>query len=84
MAIDADEKRKRMPEPFVLRCFPLRTARDTVHADCLREIQEDVVITSPKVYESGIITSLALRLVDLYGDCVIERDPALVERELVS
>lgn len=47
-----------------------------------RGTDEDVVITAPKVYESGIITSLDLRLVDLYGDCAIERhDPAPAAHE---
>jgi hypothetical protein len=49
-------------------------ARGTAYAGYLREIQDDIVIMSPKVYESGIITRLDLRLVDLYGDCIIEDD----------
>jgi len=52
----------------------MRIGRDAAPADELREIQEDVVITSPKVYESGIITHLDLRLVDLYEDCAIDHD----------
>jgi len=62
---------------FRLWRSPARISRDTARADCLREIQEDVVLTSPKVYESGIITRLDLRLVDLYGDCAIESDAVI-------
>ncbi|MHB8646517.1 MAG: hypothetical protein ACYDAR_12085 [Thermomicrobiales bacterium] len=72
MSTRADNTRKRMHEIFRLRHSPARVSRDTAHGDCLREIQEDVVLLSPKVYESGIITRLDLRLVDLYGDCAIE------------
>lgn len=66
-----------MQEMFRLWHSPARISRDTAHADCLREIQEDVTITSPKIYESGILTRLDLRLVDLYGDCVIESNDAI-------
>jgi hypothetical protein len=61
-------------------------ARGTAYAGHLREIQDDVAIISPKIYESGIITRLDLRLVDLYGDCIIEDDaiPTSTEHELVS
>jgi hypothetical protein len=87
MARDVDGKWKHMHELFRLWHSPARIARDTAHADCLREIQDDVVVTSPKVYESGLITNLDLRLVDLYGDCAIESDGstlASVEHEHVS
>lgn len=61
-------------------------ARGTPYAGHLREIQDEVMLTSPKIYESGIITRLDLRLVDLYGDCLIADDapPAPAEHELVS
>ena len=61
-------------------------ARDTVYGGCLHDIQDDVMLTSPKIYESGIITRLDLRLVDLYGDCLIADDtlPAPAEHELLS
>ncbi|HEY8291924.1 MAG TPA: hypothetical protein VIG44_05530 [Thermomicrobiales bacterium] len=84
MSPHADKKRGRIQEMFGLWHS---LARDTAHADCLREIQEDIVVTSPKVYESGIITSLDLRLVDLYGNCAIESGDALsalVEHERIS
>lgn len=61
-------------------------ARDTAYTNCLREIQDDVIITSPKIYESGIVTCLDLRLVDLYDDGAIESNdtaPAPAEHELV-
>jgi hypothetical protein len=85
MSIDTGNTRKRMREMFSLRRSAPRVARDTAHADCLREIGADVVLTSPKVYESGLLTSLDLRLVDLYGDCAFEsRDltPAAGEGEI--
>jgi hypothetical protein len=72
MSTHTDNNRKRMREMFSLRRPTPRIARDTTHADCLREIGADVVLTSPKVYESGLLTSLDLRLVDLYGDCAFE------------
>ncbi|MGI8856442.1 MAG: hypothetical protein ACR2JW_11875 [Thermomicrobiales bacterium] len=67
---------------FSLRRLTPHVSRDTAHADCLREIGEDIVLTSPKVYESGLITSLDLRLVDLYGDCAFESRPAAHEQEI--
>jgi hypothetical protein len=71
MSIGTDN-RKRMQEMFSLWRSIAHVSRDTTHADCLREIGEDVVLTSPKVYESGLITNLDLRFVDLYGDCAFE------------
>ncbi len=77
MSINTDNTRKRMREMFSLRRPTPRISRNTAHADCLREIGEEIVLTSPKVYESGLVTSLDLRLVALYGDCAFEsRDPA--------
>jgi hypothetical protein len=87
MSPNADGKWNRMHEFFHFRYSPAHTARDTARANCLREIQEDVIIISPKVYESGIITRLDLRLVDLYGDCAMVSDdvnPACGEHELIS
>jgi len=72
MSTHADKKRKSIFTMFSLRRPTPRASDDTAHTDCLRAIQEDIVITSPKVYESGLITSLDLRLVDLYGDCAFE------------
>jgi hypothetical protein len=72
MSINTDRNRKRLREMFSLRRFTPRVSRDTAHADRLREIGEDIVLTSPKVYESGLLTNLDLRLVDLYGDCAFE------------
>ncbi len=74
MTMLADKKRKRMQDLFHLWGFVARASRNPAHADRLRAIQEDVIITSPKIYESGIITNLNLRLVDLYGDDAIARD----------
>ena len=85
MFIAANNNRKRMREMFSLRRSTPRQSRDTTHADCLSEIAEDVVLMSPKVYESGIVTSLDLRLVDLYGDCAFESNdatPATAEHEI--
>lgn len=47
---------------------------DSTRTDDRREIKDDVVAPSPKVYESGVITNLDLRLVDLRGDgdCAVE------------
>ena len=53
---------------FTLRRSLLRISRDTAHTNRLNEIGADVVLTSPKVYESGLVTNFDLRLVDLYGD----------------
>jgi hypothetical protein len=85
MPVNTDRNRKRIREMFSLRRPLLRIARDSSHADRLRAIGEDVVLTSPKVYESGLLTNLDLRLVDLYGDCAFEsRDltPAAGEDEI--
>ncbi len=73
MSTVAEKKRTRMHELFRLWHAPARLSRETDHAACLRALQEDGIIVSPKVYESGIILRLNLRLVDLYGDCVIEK-----------
>ena len=86
MCTYARDKRKSVRALFRLWYSLKRTARDTDYADCLLEIQEDVLIVSPKAYESGVITSLDLRLVDLYGDDVMMRHeevPAPAEHELV-
>lgn len=72
MSTYADKKRKSIRAMFSLRRSTHHVAGDTAHADYLRAIEEDIVVTSPKVYESGVITSLDLRLVDLYGDCAFE------------
>ena len=72
MFIATDVSRKRIREMLSLRRPVSRVLRDSAHADCLREIGQHVALTSPKVYESGIVTSLDLRLVDLYGDCAFE------------
>jgi hypothetical protein len=85
MSTNTDNTRKRMREMFSLRRSTPRISRDTAHADCLREIGADVVLISPKVYESGLLTSLDLRLVDLYGDCAFESralTPAAGEGEI--
>lgn len=77
MSMHAEKKRKGIRAMFSLRRPAHRISGDTVRADCLREIQENIAITSPKVYESGIITRLDLRLVDLYGDNAIERNDVI-------
>ena len=84
MSAHVDTTRKRIQELLSGWRSPTRPSHDTAYTDYLREIQEDIVITSPKVYESGIITRLDLRLVDLYGDCTIGDDviPAPAEHEL--
>lgn len=71
-----DNNRKRMHDLLNGWRSSAWIGRDAAAADQLREVQEDVIITSPKVYESGIITSLDLRLVDLYGDCASDHDDA--------
>lgn len=43
-------------------------SRGTAFPGYLHALQSDVGITSPKIYESGIVMHLDLRLVDLYGD----------------
>lgn len=86
MSLHADTTRKRIQELVSGWRSSARPSHDAAYRDCLREIQDDVVITSPKVYESGILTRLDLRLVDLYGDCTIECNdciPAPAEHELV-
>lgn len=76
MSIDTDNNKKRFRAVLTLLHPTHRVSRDTAHADYLREIGADGLLTSPKIYESGIITSLELRLVDLYGDCAFKRkDP---------
>jgi hypothetical protein len=72
MSVHAGKKRKSLLTMFSLRRPAHRAPDDTAPAHGLRAIQGDVVVTSPKVYESGLITRLDLRLVDLYGDCAIE------------
>lgn len=72
MFTSAESNRKRIREMFTLRRSSLRISRDTAHANHLEEIGADVVLTSPKVYESGLVTNLDLRLVDLYGGDDIE------------
>jgi hypothetical protein len=84
MSIGMDSNRKCMREMFIPWRSTPRISRDTAHADCLREIGTDVVLTSPKVYESGLVTNFDLRLVDLYGDCAFESrnlTPATAEHE---
>jgi hypothetical protein len=85
MSSHADTTRKRIQERVSGWRSSARPSHDTAYTDCLREIEDDVVIVSPKVYESGIITRFDLRLVDLYGDCIVENDiiPAPAEHELV-
>lgn len=82
MSINMDNTRERMREMFSMRRSTPRISIDTAHVDHLREIGAYVVLTSPKIYESGLITSLDLRLVDLYGDCAFEsRDVTSVDGE---
>lgn len=68
MSSHAETTKKRLLGMFSLWCPPARVSRET---------DETVVLTSPKVYESGIITRLDLRLVDVYGDCAIESEDVL-------
>lgn len=84
MSPQSETKRKRIQDTLSAWRSSAR-ARDTASTDCLREIEDDVAIISPKVYESGIITRLDPRLVDLYGDCAVESNdsvPAPAEHEL--
>ncbi len=49
-------------------------SHDTAFSGYLHALQSDVGVTSPKIYESGVVTRLDLRLVDLYGDDATARD----------
>jgi hypothetical protein len=68
MSTHTDKKRKSLMTIVSLWRPTHHATGKNARADYLHAIQEDVVVTSPKVYESGMITNLDLRLVDLYGD----------------
>lgn len=80
MSIATGNNRKRIREMLRLHRSKPGASRDPDDAGLPRGSGEDIVLASTSRYESGIITRLDLRLVDLYGDCAFEsEDPTPTE-----
>ncbi len=71
MFMRAEKTRKRSRDMLMMGRAGTHGAIATTSPDLLREIQVDMGVTSPKVYESGVITSLDLHLVNLYDACEV-------------